>query len=319
MEERTRDGDGDADETLPANPFERLTSVVLVREPIRSNAAGSIRDVVAHVSSDRSVDGPSALTGIDGVHTASIFLEESSDDPTLTWYLELELTGTGSDRTGASIARHLRTQSPLSDAGLGEHLATSDRARAIGGTLSSEAVLTHAWHPERPRASVAVAERDAPVISPAVSAGQSVEVALVELRVKPGVASWLVEWMAASPHESSGGWIERSTTAWEEAILRAEGMYTETIFLDRSADGVRLLQFMEADSFERVYEAYANTWNPMARGTAFALKRLLERPERILERPLPAENELLAHAVGSNRPRTWRLRREPSMRSRRGT
>ncbi|MFC3959915.1 hypothetical protein [Halovivax cerinus] len=319
MEASTRDADGAADGTPPANPFERLASAYLVQEPIRSDAARSVRDVVADVVRDRSVDDPSALTGIDGVYTAALFLDESSHDPTLTWYLEVDRSVAEKDSTGTSGAQHLRTQSPLYDAGIDEFLASSDRPRAIGGPLSSEDVFTHAWHPERPRGSVAVADRDEPVVPSASSDDPSVEVALVEARVKPGVASWFVEWLATRSHGSSGGWIERSTTGWEEAIIRAEGMYTETIFLDRTADGVRLLQFMEADSFERVFEAYTNTWNPMARGTAFAMKRLLDRPERILERPLPAENELLVHAVGSNRPRTWRVRREASMRSCRDT
>lgn len=317
MGERTRAGDAVGAEAPPANPFERLTSVFLVREPIRPDAAPSVRDVVAGVAGDRSTDGPDALTGIDGTHTASLFLEESSQNATLTWYLELDRTvSRDTDLTGATVVDLLRRRSPLYDART-EFGADSDRTRAIGGSPSGGDVIAHTWHPERPRAPVAVADRDLPGHQPETD-DPTVEVALVEARVKPGPASWVVEWVATQPRGASGGWIERSTTGWEEAILRAEGMYTETIFLDRTTDGLRLLQYMEADSFERVYEAYANTWNPMARGTAFALKRLLDRPERVLDLPLPAEHDLLAHFAGSNRPRTWRLRREASMRSSQG-
>lgn len=206
MDERRSNGDSRGDETPPANPFDRLTYVFLVRDSIRPAAAQSIRDVAAAIAGDRSLDGPSELTGIDGVHTASVFLDESTDEPSLSWYLEVDRTETRSrDLTEATVTQLLRTQSPLYVAGLDAFQPTSNRSWAVGGPLTSENVFTHTWHPERPRAPVAFVERDGPVFPSAASDDPSVEVALVELRVKPGVASWLVEWMTTQSHGASGG------------------------------------------------------------------------------------------------------------------
>ncbi|WP_290819146.1 hypothetical protein [Halovivax sp.] len=291
-----------------------MATVRLIERPILPGREERVRETVREAVESNDASGPRAVTGVVGFHTASVLLDESGDESTLRWFLEADRRERADGRpVGDRPVETLRDGSPPHAAGLAQHVDDA-RSRCVGGSVDGDELVTHVWHPERPRDAVDVADEGALVTPADARDDPTVGVAHVEVTVIRGPASWFVDRIARQPQGSSGGWIERSVSGWEEAILRAEGMYTETIFVAREPDRLRLLQYMEADSFERVYRAYSDTWNPMVRATEFALRRLLERPERFLEGPVPVENELLVHAVGPRRPRTRRLRREANVR-----
>lgn len=86
-------------------------------------------------------------------------------------------------------------------------------------------------------------------------------------------------------------------------MIDVENMFTESIFPERGVEGYALAWYMEADEMRRVYDAYYDTRNPVARLSAFVLDRILVDSNSILDYPLDTDVEVLAHAVTPDRPR----------------
>jgi hypothetical protein len=59
---------------------------------------------------------------------------------------------------------------------------------------------------------------------------------------------------------------------------------------------------METEETDRLYEAFEASDDWKARLGGWLLRRLLERPEVMLEPPLESDYELLVHAVDPERP-----------------
>lgn len=72
------------------------------------------------------------------------------------------------------------------------------------------------------------------------------EVTLMKQRVDPERVATLREWLE--------GVQDREAEAAE--TLRKEGVYTETAFLEETADGTYLVTYMEAEDSEQAWEAF---------------------------------------------------------------
>lgn len=133
---------------------------------------------------------------------------------------------------------------------------------------------------------------------------RTVDIVFVSVWFTAGLAERLADWFADLTHRFKAGELRLGPIeTWSVEMIDMENMYTETLFLERSATGHELLSYMEADEMQQVYDAYYDTWNLVARVSEIALNWALRDPSPILDYPLETDFELLAHAVTPNRPR----------------
>jgi hypothetical protein len=124
------------------------------------------------------------------------------------------------------------------------------------------------------------------------------------LHLKPGLAEWLADRFAGLSRRVENGEIDLGPVeTWSGEMLEAEDMYTESVVLERRPEGYVLCGYMETEAMDGVYDAYYDTWNPVARASELVFGRVLEEPAQILEYPLGTGLEVLAHAVDPDRPR----------------
>lgn len=297
-----------------------MTDAIVVGFGVEGGESAAVRDLVldwAGGTTDRLLDGTD-------VHTVSVFLD-AGDSPSLVWYVEVE--DDGAPRWTDAPAT-VREASPLFGAGLDEYLVENAGTRVDGD--GGATLLEHARHPRRP-AAFDPGRDDVPVIRSigsdgevpanppnddaveaaststggrAVDGGGSVEVVLLRLSVRPGLAERLARGLARVMNLfDDDGRVEGAFEEWSEPVLEDEGMYTETVYLDEGDHGQELLWYMEARSMDRVLEAYFETDNLVARVSEIVLNRLLVEPERMFEDPAErAGAEWLVHAVDPDRP-----------------
>lgn len=270
------------------------TEGVLVRQGIEPGRAEAVRKLVADFDGTTAETPGTSLLPIDGVHTVSLFLERpgDTDEPDdrqawLVWFVEVD--GNPGPELERDLSGTIRVASPLfdgddADAGLDEYLA--DAETYSRGQAGAERMV-HVGLPERPRG-----DSDDPP-----------EVALWRLRFRPGPGEWFVRALTRSMALTEGTAVERAFDRWSQPVLEDERMWTETLFLERSDEGYAVLQYMEADSMQGVWEAYHETDNPIARTSERVVGWFVERPERALHGDPIAqcEFELLAHAVNPDR------------------
>ena len=259
---------------------EREVAAFLARRPIDPEGLESVTEAVAAVVS-RGDPGP--VLGLEGASTASLFLDHERVE--LLWYVEVprSMTAGWADPRSTVIEAF-----PIDHDALGEVDAT-DRE-----------LLVHAANPDRPRT---VAGTDGALVAGPGEIG--VDVDLVQMRLKPGVAERLADRFASVTERVVEDDLELGPIETASAeMLEAEEMYTESIFLDRREEGYTLCQYMEAAEMAQVYDAYYDTMNPVARVAEVVVGRVLEEPEKILEYPLESDVSLLAHAVSPDRPRS---------------
>lgn len=112
------------------------------------------------------------------------------------------------------------------------------------------------------------------------------EVILTKNRIKPGKTERLREWMA------------EIQTRREEAIktLQYEDMLSEAAFLEQTADADYLVYYMEAESVDRVFEAFQSSPYKIDREHQEIMDEVLadDQPERDIEH--------LYHLVNPERP-----------------
>lgn len=269
----------------PGDPItERHVAAFLIRRPIDPGRLEAIRDAI---DVNRTTEGADWLLGGGVGTTASLFLDPAQ--PSIVWYIEVPRSRfTTVNRQWETLTSSF----PL------EHAALGDPDRRDGDEL-----LVHAVHPSRPDTTIARATTGPD--EPADTTVHPVDVELVELALKPGVPERLADWFARLTRRVTDGdlGLGRIET-WSVAMLEAEDMFTESIFLERRPEGYRLVAFMEAADLGHVYEAFSDTWNPVARGSELILERVLERPQAILTRTPESGLELVAHATAPGRPRT---------------
>ncbi|WP_331235332.1 DUF6176 family protein [Natronorarus salvus] len=136
------------------------------------------------------------------------------------------------------------------------------------------------------------------------------EVVLLRLTVRRGLPRLVAElfvrvFLAEQAIMRRGGALGRGLRGLlnesVESVLREEGMYTESAFLDRSGDRLSVLWYMEAEDVGYVYEAFIDSDHAATRGERF-LQWLFEEPDRILSTDVESEYPLLLHAWNRERP-----------------
>lgn len=266
----------------PPAATEREGAAFLVRRRVDPERVESLR---AHVAAIVPRGDPEPVLGLEEATTASLFLDLEGADPELVWYLEVP----------RSVAdRWDDPRSTVAEAFPVDHEAVVDADDPVDREL-----LVHAANPARPRT---VASEDGSLVTG--PDGAAVDVDLVRMRLEPGLPERLADWFAGLSRRVADDDLELGPIeTWSAAMLDAEHMYTESVFLERRADGYALVGYMECEEMARVYDAYYDTGNPVARGSEVVLGRVLEEPGTILEYPLETDVELLAHAVAPDRPR----------------
>lgn len=275
---RRRRSDADA-ETEPSTAVtEREATAALVRRRVDPDRLESVREHAL----ETLADDPVRLLGLEEVTTASLFLTTDRGEPELVWYVEAPRSA--ADWDGGS--RRLESAFPLENEGISE------------GEWIDRELLVHAVLPERPR----TATGDGRAVVP----GEEIDrdVALVRLPLESGLPERVADLFAGMSRRVIDGELDLGPLErWSAEMLEAESMFTETIFLERTPDGYALVQYMETEEMEGVYDAYYDTWNPVARLSELVVGRALEEPDRILTLPLGTDAELLVHAVDPDRPR----------------
>ncbi|MFC4436158.1 MULTISPECIES: DUF6176 family protein [Natrialbaceae] len=268
--------------TEPGVITERHASAFLVRRRIDEGRLESVREAVSQTRGD---DDPDQLLGLEGATTASLFLDTGGENSEVIWYVELPRS---------AMVDWDEPESRVEAAFPLEHEAIADEGDAVDHEL-----LVHAVNPVRPR--TATGERDGPVVA---GPDTGVDVELVQMGLEPGLPERFADWFAGISRRVESGELDLGPIErWSAEMLDAENMHTESIFLERRSDGYVLCGYMETEEMERVYDAYYDTWNPVARGSEIVLGRVLEDPAQILEYPLETDVEILAHAVDPDRPR----------------
>ncbi|NKE34642.1 hypothetical protein GWG54_02185 [Natronococcus sp. JC468] len=264
---------------------ERHASAFLVRRRVDGDRLESVREAVAERYADP--DDPRPLLGLEGATTASLFLDTGSE-PELLWYVEVPRSATAD---GEDAESRVETAFPLEHDALAATEARVDRE-----------LLVHAVNPDRPR--TATGADDGPLVVGGAELKDGVDVDLVQLHLKPGLAERLADRFVGLSRRVAAGEIELGPIErWSGAMLEAEEMYTESIVLERRPGGYALCGYMETEAMAGVYDAYYDTRNPVARASEVVLGRVLEEPAGILEYPLGTGLETLAHAVDPDRPR----------------
>jgi hypothetical protein len=269
----------------PRYVTERHASAFLVRRRVDQDRLESVREAVSTLCVDSGDPGP--LLGLEGATTASLILD-TGDEPGLIWYVEVPRSATADWEDAES---RVEAAFPI------EHDALNDEHAPVDREL-----LVHAVNPDRPR--TATGEADGPLVVGGAELEDGVDVDLVQLHLKPGLAERLADRFAGLSRRVAAGELELGPVeTWSAKMLEAENMYTESIVLERRSEGYTLCGYMETAEMARVYNAYYDTWNPVARASELVLGRVLEEPAQILEYPLRTGLEVLAHAVDPNRPR----------------
>lgn len=271
--------------TEPGVITERHASAFLVRRRVDESRLESVREAVSQTCDDGD---PDQLLGLEGATTASLFLDTGGEEPELLWYVELPRSAMVDWNDPES---RVEAAFPL------EHDALS----GIGAELESE-LLVHAVNPVRPRTATGVS--DGPLVASGRDLEDGVDVDLVQMLLEPGLPERFADWFAGISRRVESGELDLGPIErWSAEMLEAEHMYTESVLLERRPDGYVLCGYMETEAMQGVYDAYYDTWNPVARLSEVILGRVLEEPGQILEYPLETDVEPLAHAVDSSRPR----------------
>lgn len=290
---REHDPDGGRTRALPDRGGIDVFDSLIVRQ--RVDDADVVREAVA----SWAVGGDDARTllPVDGVTLVTLFLDDGRGDdrePALCWYVEVVDDDAPQWRDPAATVR----DSPLFDGPLAGHV-TGITVHRDGG---DERLLVHATNPRR-RALYA----DRPgrtMVVPAAGEELSIVVAVATARLRPGLPSrlaWLVGRAAVGVKSVGpvGRWARDQTEVIEE-----EGLYTESLLLERRTGGHRIHYYMETASTEQLYEALAASGHWTARVGEWAIRRLFvpADAERFLSPPLGTDAEVLIHAVHPDRP-----------------
>lgn len=233
------------------------------------------------------------LPGV-GATTVSVFLRRPETDAVqLVWFVEH-----GDDDAWRDPAAAIREHSPLFPR-VESALAGSPTVVAADADDATE--LVHAAVPDRPTAFADRTDALPIVCSGGDPGGDRPDVVPLVLGIRGGVGSLLAHGLAGL-FARTPAWLEAKFEAASLDVMEAEGMYTETLLLERDAGGYRLWWYMESGGMEQVGEAYYESDSLVARASEYVLGWALERPERALVHPVEAsEFEPLAHAVDPDR------------------
>lgn len=270
-----------------------MTDACFVSWPLEVDAVDAVRGTVREELDGADGSGAVKLLSLEGVATASVFVYDD-DGPELVWYVEHR-----GDDEWENPAAIVREASPLFPA-LAAHL-TSGTPTVISDSAPSSLEVVHASLPDRPNA-YADRSGDLPTVLSGNDPGAGVpDVVPLRLDIRPGPGSLLAR-LGASLIVRTPDWLEAKFEAASLDVMAAEGMYTETLLLERTDAGYVLWWYMESGGMDQVYEAYYASSSRIARVSEHVLGWVLERPERALTHPVEASDfELLAHAVDTER------------------
>jgi hypothetical protein len=270
-----------------------VTDACFVSWPLRVDAVDGLRATVARELDGADGSGVAELLPESGVSTTSVFIYQDHR-PKLVWYVEHD----GGD-AWAEPAAAVRDASPLFPT-LADHC--DSRPATVVADLDPDAVeVVHASLPDRPNA---YADRSGGL--PTVLSGNDADAGVpdvvpLRLAIRPGLGSLLAR-VGAGLVDRTPDWLEAKFEAASHDVMADEGMYTETLLLERTPDGYDLWWYMESGGMAQVYEAYYESSSRIARVSEHVLGWVLERPERVLAHPVEASDfELLAHAVDAKR------------------
>lgn len=195
----------------------------------------SVESIIKFVSRTISEDDPSPLLSPEGATTASLFLNRNQNAPKIVWYVEFPRSVvTAWDDPETTVAEAF----PF------KHDALSDTDDIVEREL-----LVHAVNPIRPRTDVSVG-----VASQGTTDSGSdriVDVAFVSVWFDSGVPKCLADWFAGLARQFKAGELNLGPIeTWSTEMIDKENMYTESIFLERSANGYELLSYMEVDEMQ---------------------------------------------------------------------
>jgi len=129
-------------------------------------------------------------------------------------------------------------------------------------------------------------------------------VVLLRAMVRPGFPERVFDVLVGVRRRlNPDGPVERALRAWVRPILAEEGMYTESVFVDRSGERYEVFRYMEAEEFERVNEAYDASDHPLTGASERAIGVLFEDARRLFA---ATENggdaDLVVHTWHLDRP-----------------
>lgn len=273
-----------------------MRDACFVSWPLRAGAVDDLRAEVASALDGADGSGVDALLPVDGVATVSLFRRGRDGDSALVWYVEHAATDEWSDPVAV-----VRDQSPLFPE-IAALLASSDPT-VVADASPGVVRLVHASLPGRANEYADRTGETPTVVSANDPDGGTPDVVPLRLAVAPGLGTLFARLFAGvSARLADDGPVERAFESRTEPVLEAEGMYTESLLLQRTDDGYVLWWYMESGGMERVGEAYYESTSAVARVSEYVLGRVLERPERALAHPVEASDfEPLAHAVDAGR------------------
>lgn len=277
-----------------------VSDACFVSWPLRPGVADELRYAVRDELA--GADGRGVDPLLPGAATVSVFLRHPDREaPKLAWYVEHEEGSSWADPEAA-----IRDRSPLFPA-LARFLADGETV-VVADSATGAVELVHAEVPGRPAAytdqtdalPIVCSGGDADAASDASVANRPEVVPLV-LRVRGGLGSLFARAFAGLL-ERTPAWLEAKFEAASIEVMEAEGMYTETLLLERTGAGYDLWWYMEAGDMAEVGEAYYASDSAVARVSEHVLGWVLERPKRALVHPVEASDfELLAHSVDTGR------------------
>lgn len=278
----------------PTTPDERLplqnrANVVYRRYPVADGRADDMRSALA--STLRDEPEPERLVGIGPEHerwepyTASVFLEPFGERSFLSWHVEGDWN--------ADDGRAVVEETPLFEAL--EPFLETDGASVV-------APSTFARHPRRP-STVFRRVDDVPFVLGSTDGDTAPpDVVLFRPRLRPGLPTKAMNWLRGLMDRfEDGGRVERTFDGWTEPIVDEEGVHTETVFLDRVDGDCYLVNYLECESRERVWEAYRESDDAVALASEWLLRWALEDGS-FVDRVPEATAELLVHVVNDGRP-----------------
>lgn len=282
-----------------------MTTAGFVSWPLApASTAVDVRGVLREELADADGPGVTDLLPDVGVSTVSVLLyslgdensESREDDerPCLVWYVEHEV-----GEAWATPGRVIREHSPLWPAL--EPLLADGAPTVVAETAAGATEVVHAFLPDRPTSWVDEGD-DLPVLLPPGEDGASEpDVVPLQLVIRPGLGSVLARGIAGLM-DRTPEWLTAKFEAWTQPILEAEGMYTETLLLERTDSGYELWWYMEAGDMGQVKEGFEESDSYVARLSEPIFGLFLENPGRAFDHPVAASNfELLAHAVAGYR------------------
>lgn len=270
-------------------PTSSPARAIFSRYPIRAGRTEEIRSELADALGE--ANDPERIVGLTDEsrqfepHTISIFLESFAGRSFLVWHVE----GSWATTTRTAVIE----DSPLFERL--EPFLVTDAADAIEPAA-------YARHPDRPRAVPRHTDGVPFVLGTDDGTLDRPDVVLFRTKIRSGLPRWVLggfQWLMDRLDDE--GRIERWFDERTEPILDEECVYTETVFLQSLEGDYYYLNYLECESRERVYEAYHESENAIARVSEPIARWSLE-DSSFLDAVPETPFELLVHAVSERRP-----------------